>query len=84
MTIVRQAIRENDVVELTRAVAKDETLTQPVSRKRGVGQWPAGITGTVVGDYGDHKLIEISDENGVALDFVTVPVEQLELVAKYS
>jgi Domain of unknown function (DUF4926) len=84
MTIVKQAIHENDVVELTQAVDKDETLTQPVDRDRGVGQWPPGITGTVVSDYGDHKLIEISDEEGVALDFVTVPVEQLELVAKYS
>ena len=40
--------------------------------------------GTVVSDYGDHKMVEISDDRGVALDFVTVPVEQLKLVEKHS
>jgi hypothetical protein len=41
--------------------------------------WPAGTVGTVVSDYGDVVLVEVSDDNGVALDFVQVPVAQLEL-----
>jgi Domain of unknown function (DUF4926) len=82
--IVKQAIHENDLVALTQAVDKDETLTRPVEHERGIGQWPPGTTGTVVSDYGDHKLVEISNDRGVALDFITVPVEQLELIIKYS
>jgi Domain of unknown function (DUF4926) len=84
MTIVKQAIHENDVVALTQAVDKDETLTRPDGGNRGVGQWPPGTIGAVVSDYGDHKLVEIADDQGVALDFVTVPLEQLELVSKHS
>jgi hypothetical protein len=84
-TAVKQKIAENDYVELRKAVDKDEVLTQPPGPNRGVGQWPAGTKGTVVHDYGDHhKLVEISDDEGVALDFLTVPVEQLELIIKYS
>lgn len=41
--------------------------------------WLAGTVGTVVSDYGGVVLIEVSNENGVALDFVQVPVTQLEL-----
>jgi hypothetical protein len=81
MAIVKQAICEHDVVALTEAVARDEALTQPSNNDRGVGKWPAGTTGTVVSDYGNHKLVEISNDRGEALDFVTVPVEQLELIA---
>jgi hypothetical protein len=80
----QRAIYENDVVALTQAVDKDETLTQPADRVRGIGQWPPGTVGAVVSDFGDHKLVEIANDRGVALDFVTVPVEQLELVAKHS
>jgi hypothetical protein len=29
-------------------------------------------------------MVEIADDRGVALDFVTVPVEQIRLVAKHS
>ncbi|MFI5005663.1 MAG: hypothetical protein ACHQE6_11690 [Solirubrobacterales bacterium] len=84
MATVKQAIHENDVVALTRAVDKDETLTQPADRSRGVGKWPPGTVGAVVSDFGDHKMVEIANDRGVALDFVTVPVEQLKLVTKYS
>ena len=42
------------------------------------------MIGAVVGDYGDHKLIEISNDRGEALDLPVVPVSKLELVAKYS
>ena len=52
--------------------------------RNGAGKWPAGTEGTVVSDYGDHKEVEISDDRGVALDYVIVPVEQLQLVTKYS
>lgn len=84
MTVLEQAIHENDVVALTQPVDKDEILTRPPDTDRGIGQWPAGTTGTVVSDYGGAKLVEISDKDGVALDFLTVPVEQLELITKYS
>jgi len=73
-THVKQTIGEIDVAAFTEAIDKVE----------GTGKWPAGTEGTVVSDFGDHKMIEISDDQGVALDFVTVPVEQLELVIKYS
>jgi hypothetical protein len=73
MTIVKQAIHEHDVVALTQAVNKDE----------GVGEWPAGTTGTVVGERGEHKLVEISDANGVMLDLVSQTEDQLELIATY-
>jgi hypothetical protein len=80
----KQTIGEIDVVAFTKAIDKDEVLTQDDKTKRGIGQWPAGTEGTVVSDYGDHKEVEISDDMGVALDFLTVPVEQLELKIKYS
>jgi hypothetical protein len=73
-TQVKQTIGEIDVVAFTDAIDKNE----------GTGTWPAGTEGTVVHDFGDHKMVEISDDRGVALDFVTVPVEQLELIIKYS
>ncbi len=41
--------------------------------------WPAGTVGTVVSDYGDAMLVEMSNETGKALDFVQVPVAKLEL-----
>jgi hypothetical protein len=37
MATVKQAIHENDVVALTQAVDKDETLTQPLDKDRGIG-----------------------------------------------
>lgn len=84
MATVKQAIHENDVVALTQAVDKDETLTQPPDKERGIGRWPSGTIGAVVSDFGDHKMVEIADDRGVALDFVTVPVGQIRLVAKHS
>jgi hypothetical protein len=84
-TIVKQKIGEHDYVELTRAVDKDEALTQPPGPNRGVGKWPAGTRGAVVIDLSEHhKLVEIADDEGVALDFLTVPVEQLRLITKHS
>ncbi|MGH2903687.1 MAG: DUF4926 domain-containing protein [Solirubrobacteraceae bacterium] len=83
-TVVKQKIAEYDVVALRKAIDKNEVLTQPPGPDRGVGKWPAGTIGAVVSDYGTHKLVEIADDEGVALDFITVPVEQLRLVTKYS
>lgn len=68
MATVKQRIGEIDVVALVEAV----------------GGWPAGTEGTVVGDYGDEKMVEISNERGETLDLPVVPVEKLRLVAKYS
>ncbi len=84
MATVKHAIGEIDVVAFTQPVDRDETLTQPPSSHRGVGQWPAGTTGTVVSDYGDHKMVEIVNDAGETLDLVTVPVDQLRLVEKHS
>lgn len=74
MSTVEQTIGEVDVV----------AFVQPIAKVEGAGQWPTGTSGTVVSDYGDHKEVEISDDRGVALDFVIVPVEQLQLIAKHS
>jgi hypothetical protein len=68
MATVKQAIGEVDVV----------AFVQPVDK------WPTGTSGTVVSDYGDHKEVEISNDRGEALDYVIVPVEQLQLVTKCS
>jgi len=84
MATVKHAIGEHDVVALRQPVDKDEVLTRSPDEDRGIGKWPTGTEGTVVSDYGDHKLIEISDAQGVALDFLTVPVDDLDLVIKYS
>jgi hypothetical protein len=37
------------------------------------GQWPAGTIGTVVEADSDQALVEISDERGHGLDFVSLP-----------
>ena len=41
------------------------------------GRWPAGTVGTVVEVDDDSALVEISDERGHALDFVSLPHEAL-------
>ncbi len=41
------------------------------------GRWPAGTIGTVVESDDDQALIEISDDRGHALDFVTLPHDAL-------
>jgi hypothetical protein len=73
-TRVKQRIGEIDVV----------AFAEPIDKVEGTGKWPADTKGTVVSDYGDHKMIEISDDRGVALDFPVVPVEKLKLIRKYS
>lgn len=66
MATVKQMIEENDVVELLDAVDR----------------WSAGTDGTVVSERGELKLVEISDDRGVTLDYVSVPEPRLKLVAK--
>ena len=44
-----------------------------------MGGWPEGTVGTIVSEYGDAMLVEVSNETGKALDFVQVPVVKLEL-----
>lgn len=70
MATVKHAIGEIDVVELLNSV----------------GKWPVGTQGTVVGDYGDVKLVEISEDQppGQMLDLITVAESHLKLIAKYS
>ena len=37
------------------------------------GRWPAGTVGTVVEADPEQALVEISDDHGHALDFVSLP-----------
>jgi hypothetical protein len=37
------------------------------------GRWPAGTIGTVVETDADQALVEISDDRGHGLDFVSLP-----------
>jgi hypothetical protein len=70
MTTVRHAIKENDVVEL----------------REQEGKWPAGTIGAIVSDYGEVKLVEISDADnfGATLDLIQVAEPRLKLIAKHS
>jgi hypothetical protein len=74
MATAKQAIGEHDVV----------AFTEPISKAESTGTWPAGTEGTVVSDFGDHKMIEIVDAEhyGATLDMPIVPVEKLKLVKK--
>jgi chemotaxis protein histidine kinase CheA len=44
-----------------------------VELRSDAGGWPAGTTGTVVEATSDRLLIEISDDGGRGLDFITLP-----------
>ena len=60
----RPEVEENDVVRFLAPI----------------GRWPAGSAGTVVSAaFADVMLVEISDRDGCALDFVDAPVELLEV-----
>jgi hypothetical protein len=67
MATVKHAIREHDFVQLLDSV----------------GEWPAGTAGTVVSERGEAKLVEIADDQGVALDYVSVQESRLRLVTKH-
>jgi hypothetical protein len=75
-TTVKQIIGEHDVV----------AFTEPIAKAESTGTWPTGTEGTVVSDFGDHKMIEISDDAnyGATLDMPIVPVTKLKLITKYS
>jgi hypothetical protein len=73
-TSVKQAIHENDVVELTRPVAKTQEA----------GDWPAGTIGAVVAEHDQHKLLEIADNDGQMLDMVSETEDRLKLIEKHS
>jgi hypothetical protein len=76
MAIVKQMIRENDVVE----------LLDPVDKTEARGSWPAGTVGAVVSERGEWKLVEIAEERppGQMLDLISVDEARLKLLAKYS
>lgn len=44
------------------------------------GRWPVGTVGTVVEADGAKALVEITDDRGHALDFVSLPHESLASV----
>ena len=66
------------------ATAENIKEIDVVAFKERIGKWPAGTTGTVVSDYGDDKLVEISNERGEALDLPVVPASKLRLIARFS
>ncbi len=68
MATVKQVVRENDFVEFLHPV----------------GSWSAGTRGTVVEERGEHKLVEISDDQGQMLDLVSVTDAQLRLISRHS
>lgn len=41
------------------------------------GRWPAGTVGTIVEADAAQALVEISDDRGHALDFISVPHDAL-------
>jgi hypothetical protein len=67
MATIKQAIGEVDFVSFVEAT----------------GQWPAGTRGTVVIDFGEDKMVEISNERGETLDLPIVHVDKLELISKH-
>ena len=63
MAVTRRAIEEHDVVR----------FLEPTHG------WPAGTEGTVVAMHPEALMVEISDDEGAALDFVWVPDRLLEV-----
>jgi hypothetical protein len=59
-----QQIHEHDVVQL----------------RRQIGSWPVGREGTVVAEKNGWKLIEIADEEGATLDFLSVADSDLNVI----
>lgn len=70
MATVKHAIGEHDFVAL----------------RETIGKWPAGTTGTVVSDYGDVKLVEVSEDRppGQMLDLIQVPEADMRLITRHS
>jgi hypothetical protein len=63
MTAKRRVIEEHDVVR----------FREPLQG------WPAGTEGTVVAMHPEALMVEISDDQGAALDFVWAPDALLEV-----
>jgi len=55
-------------------------LLDVVELRAGSRRWPAGQRGTVIEDFGDMLLVEISDESGRGLDFLELPREAVQPV----
>lgn len=51
-----------------------------VELKVSSGRWPAGTAGTVLELLDSAVLIEVSDERGHALDFLTLPLDAVQVV----
>lgn len=67
MPTVNQSIGEVDVVSFTEAI----------------NGWPSGTRGAVVHDFGEMKMVEISNDRGETLDLPVVSVEKLRLESKH-
>jgi len=52
-------------------------MLEVVELKVDSGRWPAGTIGTVVEADADKALVEISDDRGHGLDFVSLPHDAL-------
>jgi hypothetical protein len=50
-----------------------------VALREPIDKWPAGTSGTVVSDYGETKLIEISDDSGTTVDLIQAPLAKLDV-----
>ncbi len=57
--------------------AAPHPMLKVVELKVDSGRWPAGTIGTVVETNTDNALVEISDDRGHGLDFVSLPHEAL-------
>jgi hypothetical protein len=57
--------------------AVQHQILDVVELKVDSGRWPAGTIGTVVEADADQALVEISDDRGHGLDFVSLPHDAL-------
>lgn len=60
-----------------RMAAAAHQILDVVELKVYSGRWPAGTIGTVVETDSNRALVEISDDRGHGLDFVSVPHDSL-------
>jgi hypothetical protein len=59
-------------------MARTQRAALDVAARR-LRRWPAGTIGTIVEADADKAFIEISDDRGHALDFITVPQDALSV-----
>jgi hypothetical protein len=50
-----------------------------VELREASGHWPAGTRGVIVDAYEDDAIVEIADHDGVTLDLLTLPYDDLDL-----